>query len=134
ALVHEAYVRMLGRSDRDFQNRSHFFAVAATLMRSILVDHARQKLPQKRQGRRVRVEFTDVLTVSEDRLDEVLAIDAALDRLRSWDPRQCKIVEMRFFAGLTEEEIAAILGITPRTVKRDWKVAKAWLHGELTAK
>ena len=134
ALVNEAYMRLLGRRDRDFQNRSHFFAVAATQMRLILVDHARQKRAKKRQGERIRVELTDILTVSEDKLDEVLAIDAALDRLHGWDPRQCKIVEMRFFAGLTEEEIAEILGIAPRTVKRDWKVAKAWLHGELSAR
>ena len=134
ALVNEAYVRLLGQHDRDFQNRSHFFAVAATQMRLILVDHARQKRAQKRQGERVRVDLTDVLMVSEDKLEQVLEIDEALERLRGWDPRQCKIVEMRFFAGLTEEEIAEILGVTPRTVKRDWKVAKAWLHGELSSK
>jgi RNA polymerase sigma factor (TIGR02999 family) len=98
------------------------------------VDHARQKRAQKRQGERVRVELTDIVAISEDKLDEVLEIDAALTRLREWDPRQCKIVELRFFAGLTEDEIAEVLGVAPRTVKRDWKVAKAWLHGELSAK
>jgi len=132
ALVNEAYLRLLGEGDRNFQNRSHFFAVAATQMRLILVDHARRKRTQKRQGERVRVELTDILAISEDKLDEVLEIDTALERLRDWDPRQCKIVELRFFAGLTEEEVAEVLGLSPRTVKRDWKVAKAWLHGELS--
>jgi RNA polymerase sigma factor (TIGR02999 family) len=134
ALVNEVHLRMVGQGDRDFKNRSHFFAVAATQMRLILVDHARQKRAQKRQGERVRVELTDIVAISEDKLDEVLEIDAALTRLREWDPRQCKIVELRFFAGLTEDEIAEVLGVAPRTVKRDWKVAKAWLHGELSAK
>jgi RNA polymerase sigma factor (TIGR02999 family) len=132
ALVNEAYLRLLGEGDRNFQNRSHFFAVAATQMRLILVDHARRKRTQKRQGQRVRVELTDILAISEDKLDDVLEIDAALNRLREWDPRQCKIVELRFFAGLTEDEVAEVLDLSPRTVKRDWKVAKAWLHGELS--
>ena len=132
ALVNEAYLRLLGEGDRNFQNRSHFFAVAATQMRLILVDHARRKRTQKRQGQRVRVELTDILAISEDKLDDVLEIDAALTRLREWDPRQCKIVELRFFAGLTEDEVAEVLDLSPRTVKRDWKVAKAWLHGELS--
>jgi RNA polymerase sigma-70 factor (ECF subfamily) len=134
ALVNEAYLRLLGEGDRNFQNRSHFFAVAATQMRLILVDHARRKKTQKRQGERVRVELTDIVAISEDRLDDVLEIDAALERLREWDPRQCKIVELRFFAGLTEEEVAEVLELSPRTVKRDWKVAKAWLYGELSAR
>ena len=132
ALVNEVYLRLLGEGDRNFQNRSHFFAVAATQMRLILVDHARRKKTQKRQGERVRVELTEIVAISEDKLDDVLEIDAALDRLREWDPRQCKIVELRFFAGLTEEEVAEVMELSPRTVKRDWKVAKAWLHGELS--
>ena len=132
ALVNEAYLRLLGEGERNFQNRSHFFAVAATQMRLILVDHARRKRTQKRHGERGRVELTDILAISEDKLDDVLEIDAALERLREWDPRQCKIVELRFFAGLTEEEVAEVMALSPRTVKRDWKVAKAWLHGELS--
>jgi RNA polymerase sigma factor (TIGR02999 family) len=132
ALVNEVYLRLLGEGDRSFQNRAHFFAVAATQMRLILVDHARRKRTQKRQGERVRVELTDIVAISEDKLDDVLEIDAALERLREWDPRQCRIVELRFFAGLTEEEVAEVLELSPRTVKRDWKVAKAWLHGELS--
>jgi RNA polymerase sigma-70 factor (ECF subfamily) len=132
ALVNEAYLRMVGHKDHDFKNRSHFFAVAATLMRRILVDHARQKRAEKREGKRIRVEMTDVFAISEDKLDEVVEIDAALGRLAEWDPRQCRIVELRFFAGLTEDEVAEVLGLSPRTIKRDWKVAKAWLHGELS--
>jgi RNA polymerase sigma factor (TIGR02999 family) len=132
ALVNEAYIRMVGQKDRDFKNRSHFFAVAATMMRLILVDHARQKRAQKREGKRIRVEMTDVFAVSEGKLDQVLEIDAALGRLAEWDPRQCRIVELRFFAGLTEDEVAEVLGVAPRTIKRDWKVAKAWLRGELS--
>ena len=134
ALVNEAYMELMGQAKAgDWKDRSHFFAVAAQAMRRILVDYARNRKAAKRDGGKVRVEFTDVLAVSEQRLDEVLAIDEALTRLAGWDARQCQIVEMRFFAGLTEEEIAEALGITARTVKRDWKVAKAWLHGELTA-
>jgi RNA polymerase sigma-70 factor (ECF subfamily) len=131
ALVNEAYLQLVGQMDKDWQNRSHFFAVAAQLMRRILVDYARQRKAVKREGGRHRVEFTDALAISEDRLDEVLLIDAALTKLAEWDPRQCRVVELRFFSGLTEDEVAEVLGIAPRTVKRDWNVAKAWLHGEL---
>jgi RNA polymerase sigma-70 factor (ECF subfamily) len=131
ALVNEVYLRLVLQRDRDYKNRSHFFAVAATLMRLILVDHARRKRAQKRAGERIRVELTDFVAVSEEHLDILLEIDAALHRLAQWDPRQCKIVELRFFAGLTEDEVAEVLGVAPRTVKRDWKVAKAWLRGEL---
>jgi RNA polymerase sigma factor (TIGR02999 family) len=133
ALVHEAYLQLMGQQSFDWKDRSHFFAVAAQAMRRILVDYARMRKAAKREGGRVRVQFGDVLAISEDRLDEVVAVDAALKRLAQWDPRQCRIVEMRFFGGLTEDEIANILGVTPRTVKRDWKVAKAWLHGELAS-
>ncbi len=133
ALVNEAYMQLLGAPGAiPFQDRTHFFAVAAQAMRRILVDYARRRRAAKREGARARVEFTDMLAISEDRLDEVIAIDEALTRLAVFDARQSRIVEMRFFGGLTEEEIADILGVTSRTVKRDWKVAKAWLHGELT--
>jgi RNA polymerase sigma-70 factor, ECF subfamily len=131
ALVNEAYLRLVGHLENDWKNRSHFFAVAATLMRRILVDHARERNAQKRSGGRQQVELLDNMAISEDRLDDILAIDEAMKRLAEWDPRQCKVVELRFFAGLTEEEIAEVLGVAPRTVKRDWTVARAWLHGEL---
>jgi RNA polymerase sigma-70 factor, ECF subfamily len=131
ALVNEAWLEIIGHADADWQNRSHFFAVAAQLMRRILVDHARQRKAQKRGGGRQPVELTETLAISEDRLDEILLIDAALTRLAEWDPRQAKVVELRFFSGLTEEETAEILAVSPRTVKRDWRMARAWLHGEL---
>ncbi len=131
ALVHEAYLQLVGQTDKEWQNRVHFFAVASQLMRRILVDYARQKRAGKRDGARRRVELTEALALSEDRLDEILAIDEALNRLEQWDARQCRVVEMRFFSGLTEEEAAEVLGIASRTVKRDWNLAKAWLHGEL---
>jgi RNA polymerase sigma-70 factor (ECF subfamily) len=131
ALVNEAYLRLVGQIDKDWKNRSHFFAVAAQLMRRILVDYARERKAQKRDGGRRRVDLSDTLMISDDRLDEIIVIDAALNRLAEWDPRQCRVVELRFFSGLTEDEIAEILGVAPRTVKRDWRVAKAWLHGEL---
>lgn len=131
ALVNEAWMQLVGNARVDWQNRAHFFAVAAQLMRRILVDHARQRKAQKRDGGRQRVELSDTLAISDHRLDEILLVDAALTRLAQWDPRQSKIVELRFFSGLTEEETAEILGVSPRTVKRDWRMARAWLHGEL---
>jgi RNA polymerase sigma-70 factor, ECF subfamily len=134
ALVNEAYLELVGQGDVDWRNRSHFFGVAAQLMRRILVNYARRKKAQKREGKRQRVELSDTVAIAEDRLDEIIAVDAALDRLAEWDPRQAKVVEMRFFAGLTEEETAEALGVSPRTVKRDWTVAKAWLHSELNGK
>jgi RNA polymerase sigma factor (TIGR02999 family) len=133
ALVHEAYLQLTGQLGKEWKNRSHFFAVAAQLMRRILVDYARTKKAQKRDGGRARVELDDALAVSNDRLEEIILIDAALDRLAQWDPRQSKIVELRFFGGLTENEVAEMLGVSARTVKRDWNVARAWLHGELNA-
>ena len=131
ALVNEAYLQLIGRSNREWGNRSHFFAVAAQAMRRILVDHARQKKAQKRDGGRQRVELLDTIAVSEERLDEILAVDEALKRLAEWDPRQAKVVELRFFGGMSDDEVAEVLGVHSRTVKRDWKVAKAWLNGEL---
>jgi RNA polymerase sigma-70 factor, ECF subfamily len=131
ALVNEAWLQLAGSADMDWQNRSHFFAVAAQLMRRILVDHARQRKAWKRDGRRQRTELSDTLVICDDRLDEILLVDAALTRLAQWDPRQSKVVELRFFSGLTEDEAAEILGVSPSTVKRDWRMARAWLHGEL---
>ncbi len=131
ALVNEAYLQLANQMDKDWQNRNHFFAVAAQLMRRILVDYARARKADKREGNRRRMELTDVLAVSDDRLDEILSIDAALGRLAKFDPRKSKVVELRFFGGLSEEEAAEFLNITPRTVRRDWNFAKAWLHGEL---
>jgi RNA polymerase sigma factor (TIGR02999 family) len=130
-LVHDAYLRLVGDEDRSWENRSHFFAVAARLMRRILIDHARSRNAAKRGGPQANLPLDDALVISEDRMDEVLMVDEALTRLAERDPDLTKIVELRFFAGLTDEEIAEALGISPRTVKRRWQVAKAWLHAEL---
>jgi len=130
-LVHDAYLRLVSHEDQSWENRSHFFAVAARLMRRILIDHARSRNAAKRDGRHPNRPLEDVLLISEDRMDEVLAVDEALARLSERDPQLARIVELRFFAGLTEDEIAEALGISSRTVKRQWRVAKAWLHAEL---
>jgi RNA polymerase sigma-70 factor (ECF subfamily) len=129
ALVHEAYLRILGNSDVSWQNRSHFFAVAARTMRRILVDHARRRQANKRKGTTISLE--SAIVFSEDQSSELVALDDALTRLSEWDPRQSRIVELRFFTGMSEAEIAAVLGVSVRTVKRDWCMAKAWLYGEL---
>lgn len=131
ALVHEAWLQLLGQTERDWTNRSHFFAIASQLMRRIMVDYARKKKARKRGGGLQRVELTDALAISDDGLEQILLIDAALKRLAAWDPRQCRVVELRFFGGLSEDEVAQVLGVASRTVKRDWTVARAWLHGEL---
>jgi len=131
ALVNEAYLQLMGQRDKEWQNRSHFFAVAAQLMRRILVDYARTRKAGKREGGRQRLELTDALMVSEDRLDEIISVDSALDKLAEFDARKSRVVELRFFGGLTEEEVADVLQVNTRTVRRDWNFAKAWLHGEL---
>ena len=131
ALVNEAYLQLTQQLDKDWQGRSHFFAIAAQLMRRILVDHARHKKAAKRDGSRRQVELTETLAVSEDRLDDILDVDLALQRLAEFDPRRATVVELRFFGGMTEEEVGEVLDVAPRTVRRDWNVAKAWLHGEL---
>jgi RNA polymerase sigma factor (TIGR02999 family) len=131
ALLHEAYVRLVNQREKDWQNRAHFFGVAAQVMRRILVDHARVKRTEKRGGTARKVDFDEAHSISMERSEELLAIDEALSRLAEIDPRQAHIVELRFFGGLTEEETAQVLGISSRTVKRDWTVAKAWLRVEL---
>jgi RNA polymerase sigma factor (TIGR02999 family) len=130
-LVNEAYLQ-LAAQDKDWQNRSHFFAVAAQLMRRFLVDYARARNAAKREGGRQKVEISDEIAISESGLDQIIDIDDALRRLAEFDPRSCQVVVMRFFGGMTEDEIAEVLDVATRTVKRDWNVAKAWLHGELT--
>jgi RNA polymerase sigma factor (TIGR02999 family) len=131
ALVHEAYLSLLGKAGCDWKDRAHFFGAAACAMRHILVDHARAARAQRRGGGAVPVEMSDLAAVVENRVDEILGVDQSLRRLREISPRQESIVEMRFYTGLTEEEIAEILHLSPRTVKREWAVARAWLHGEL---
>ena len=132
ALIHEAYVRLVDQRNVQWQNRAHFFGIAAQMMRRILVDHARTKKRAKRGGSNVKVSLADAaVPVKEQDLD-VVALDEALTRLAAIDEQQSRVVELRFFSGLTVEETAEVMGISPATVKRDWSMAKAWLHRELS--
>jgi RNA polymerase sigma factor (TIGR02999 family) len=131
ALVNEAYMRLVDVERMEWRGRGHFFAMAATLMRRILVDHARDRDRDKRGGGVVLTSIGDKQIAAESSLD-VLALDDALDRLGAMDPQQARIVELRFFAGMTIEETADALDISPATVKRDWTWAKAWLHQQLS--
>jgi RNA polymerase sigma factor (TIGR02999 family) len=129
ALVHEAYIRLTGQRDVAWQNRAHFFGIAARMMRRILVDHARKRQAAKRDAAAWRV-ITDIPD-APDHAPELLALDRALGHLEKLDPQQARVVELRFFAGLTVEETAEATGISPATVKRDWRTAKAWLRREI---
>lgn len=131
ALVHEAYLKLVRQQKTGWQCRSHFFGIAAQIMRRILLDHARAHLRQKRGGPRQTLRLDEALTFSKEQSEELVRLHEALERLSAIDPRQGRIVELRFFGGMSVEETAQILGISPKTVKRDWAVAKAWLHGEL---
>ena len=131
ALIHEAYLRLVDQKQMHWQNRAQFFGIAAQLMRRILVDHARTKHRAKRGGSAVRVSLTDATVVGKDVNLDLIEIDEALNRLARIDEQQAKIVELRFFSGLNVNETAAVLNISPATVKRDWSVAKAWLHREI---
>jgi RNA polymerase sigma-70 factor (ECF subfamily) len=130
-LVHEAFLQLAGTSKVDWQSRAHFFALASRAMRRVLVDHARAVNADKRPGAHQQVELDSALEAPEKVVD-LLALNEALERLATWDQRQSQIVEMRFFAGLNFEEIAEVMGISERTAKRDWTMARAWLHTELT--
>ena len=130
ALVHEAYLKLV-EQQVDWQGRAHFFGVAAQMMRRILIDHARGHLRDKRGGGERPVPLDEALVFSPEQSSELVRLDQSLERLAKLDPRQSKIVELRFFGGLTVEQTAEILGISAKTVKRDWSVAKAWLHGDL---
>jgi RNA polymerase sigma factor (TIGR02999 family) len=131
ALVHEAYMKLVEQRSVNWQSRAHFFSIAAQLMRRLLIDHARAHLRGKRKGGQQVISLDEDLVFSREQSDDFLKLDEALDRLKEMDPRQSKIVELRFFGGLTVDETAEILAISPKTVKRDWSMAKAWLHGEL---
>jgi RNA polymerase sigma factor (TIGR02999 family) len=131
ALVNEAFLRLAGQAGMEWQDRAHFFGVAARVMREILVDYARKHSAAKRGGGS-RITLNDTLLISHDRLDEVVACDQVLGRLEGLDARQGRIVELRFFAGLSVEEVAEVMQISTPTVKREWASAKAWLHRELT--
>ena len=131
ALVHEAFLKLIDQDRVDWQNRAHFFGVASTIMRRILVDHARAHAAEKRGDGAIRLSIDDVQIPLEQRAADLVALDNVLERLAEFDERKAKIVEMRFFGGLTEEEIAENLAISPRTVQRDWKTARLWLYREL---
>lgn len=132
AVVHEAYMRMAGAEPIDWHDRAHFFAFAARTMRQVLMDYARQRRAGKRGGpAQHRVDLDAELLIGDDRLADVIALDDLLNRLAAMDPDQARIVELRFFGGLNVEETAEALGTSPSTVKREWKMAKAWLDREL---
>jgi RNA polymerase sigma-70 factor, ECF subfamily len=133
ALVHEAYLKLVEQRSVDWHSRAQFFGIAAQVMRRILVDHARGHLRDKRGGGLQAVPMDEALVFAPEQSQELLKLDEALERLTRLDPRQGKIVELRFFGGLTVEQTADLLGVSPKTVKRDWSMAKAWLHGELKA-
>jgi RNA polymerase sigma-70 factor (ECF subfamily) len=131
ALVNEAYVRLVDGKAVAWQDRAHFLAVSARVMRRILVDHARARHAQKRGGDDARVTFDEALVVTDEPRREFFALDAALEALATFDDRKSRVVELRFFGGLSVEETAAVLGVSPDTVMRDWRLAKAWLQAEM---
>jgi len=129
ALVHEAYLRLVDQKSPDWQNRSHFFGVAARLMRQILVDHARQRQANKRAGRKVSLE--DAVSFQQERSRDLLALDTCLNALEKFDPRKCRAIELRYFGGLSMDEIAQTLHVSTVTVRRDLRMAEAWLNREM---
>jgi len=130
-LLDEAYLRLVGDPKRDWQNRTHFVAATAQLMRRIMVDHARERRARKRGGDAVKVSLDDAALVTEKRSEELLALDEALEKLAVQDPRKSQIVELRYFGGLTVEETATFLKLSDRTVRREWRTARAWLYCSL---
>lgn len=131
ALISELYLRIIRDGEIDWQSRAHFYAVAASTIRRILVDYARVANAQRRPRPSGRVQFEDVVIYSNDRAEEILVVDEALRKLSEWDDRQAKVVELRFFGGLSFEETAEALGVSNRTVMRDWTMARAWLAASL---
>lgn len=131
ALVHEAYLRLVGRDGAHWQNRQHFFAVAAQAMRHILVDHARKRRATKRGGASVKLALDEALALPQQRELDLVALDEALKALAILDQRQSQVVELRFFGGLSIEDVSNVLRISPATVKREWATARSWLFAEL---
>lgn len=131
ALVHEAYLRLVGQNKAQWQNRAQFLGIAAQLVRRILVDHARAVNASKRGGSIQKISLDEAFVFSAERPAHILALDEALSRLAVTDARKCRVVELKFFGGLTTEEIAAVLQVSTVTVLREWSVAKAWLHREV---
>ena len=131
ALINEAYLRIVDQNRVNWQSRAHFFGVAAQMMRRILVDHARSHLYAKRGGGAQKLTLDEAIATPQERDLDLVALDDALTTLAQVDPQQSRIIELRFFGGLTIEETAEVIGISPATVKRDWNMAKAWLFGEI---
>ena len=131
ALVHEAYLKLIDVTNVDWQHRAHFFAVAAKIMRRILLDGARRRVAAKRGGAVVRLNLDEVPDTGTGRAREIIQLDDALNALAKIDPRKAQVIEFRFFAGLSVEETAEVLKVSPDTVLRDWRLARAWLLGEL---
>lgn len=132
ALVHEAYMRLIDQTKVEWQNRAHFFGVAAQMMRRILVDHAKSKHRVKRGGTTPKVSLDETVSLSSERAAELVALDDALKVLNELDERKSRIVELRYFGGLTVDETAQVLGVSDKTVMRDWSLAKAWLYAQLS--
>ncbi|HWZ42110.1 MAG TPA: sigma-70 family RNA polymerase sigma factor [Candidatus Saccharimonadales bacterium] len=132
ALVNEAYLRLVGEHGIDWKNRAHFFGVSAQIMRRILVDHARTRDAQKRGGSLRKISLENAFVYTDEQSWQVVALHEALTKLAQWDERQCRIVELRFFTGLSVEETAEAMSLSPTTVKREFQLAKAWLYGELS--
>ncbi len=132
ALINEAFIKLVGKGEKQWRNRAHFFGVAAQAMRHILVDYARSQQYAKRGGRARELTLDEALTVTEERAAELVALDDALNELARVDPRKSNVVELRYFGGLSVEETAEVLKVSPVTIMRDWSMAKAWLHRELT--
>jgi RNA polymerase sigma factor (TIGR02999 family) len=132
ALIHEAYLKLADQKDKTWQNRAHFFAVAARAMRQILVDHARTRQRDKRGGKTQVLSLDQVAEISTERIAEIVALDEALIQLEGLEERKSQVVELRYFAGLSIEETAEVLKVSPETVQRDWRFAKSWLLRELS--
>jgi RNA polymerase sigma factor (TIGR02999 family) len=131
AIVHEAYLRLIDQTQVNWQNRAHFFGVAAQMMRRILVDHARTKQRDKRGGPARKLSLDEAMNLSKGRAADLVLLDEALESLSVIDPRKSRVVELRFFGGLSVDEAAEVLDVSPQTVIRDWKLAKAWLYQEI---
>ena len=135
ALIHEAYLKLVDQKEVEWQSRSHFFAIAAQAMRRILVDYARERHREKRGGAAENLPLEEALMISsQEKSVDLVALDEALNRLAEFDERQARVVELRYFSGLSIEETADILGVSNVTVRRDWNMAKAWLHQQITGK
>jgi RNA polymerase sigma factor (TIGR02999 family) len=132
ALVHEAYLKLVDQSETDWEDRTHFFAVSATAMRHIIINYARKQSAQKRGGDAAPVSFDERIMAPQESAEALITVDRALDRLEERDERMAKVVELRFFGGMTQKESASVLDVSTRTVRRDWKAAKAWLSKALS--